>query len=73
MWFVKAKNFNGGGLTLVLSAAEWSRSDLSLNLGVEALERRGAGLLFDRKREDGSEILLWSTSASDAGVSPASD
>jgi hypothetical protein len=70
IWFVKAKDFNGNGLSLLLSTAEWSRADLSLNLSVEALERRGAGLLFDREREDGSKILLWSTSASDSAESP---
>ena len=73
MWFVKAKDLNGNGLTLMLSAVEWSSSDLSLNLGVDALERRGRGLLCDRERSDGTKILLWSTSASDSDEPAASD
>jgi len=60
MWFVRAKDAGGGGLRLLLAGSSWDAEDLQLELDVASLERRGHGLLLDRKRPDGSRFLAWS-------------
>jgi len=60
MWFVRAKDFGGNGLTLLLATADRDLGDLDLELDVAALERRGPGLLLDRDRPNGTTFLVWS-------------
>jgi len=60
MWFVRVKDAGGGGLRLLLASTYWDADDLQLELDVDALERRGPGLLLDRGHEDGTRLLVWS-------------
>lgn len=60
MWFVRAKDFGGNGLVLMLATVDRNLADLDLELDVAALERRGPGLLLDRELPNGTSLLLWS-------------
>jgi hypothetical protein len=60
MWFVRAKDIGGNGLSMFLAAADRDLGDLDLELDVAALERRGPGLLLDRNLPNGTTFLVWS-------------
>ena len=66
MWFVRIKDAGGNGLSLLLSVVEWDLDDLQLELDVAALERRGPALLLDRRKADGSRLLIWSSATSES-------
>lgn len=60
MWFVRAKDLSGNGLSMMLAVADRDLGDLDLELDVAALERRGPGLLLDRNLPNGTTFLVWS-------------
>jgi len=60
-WFVRLKTAASFNLGTMISVARGDWGHLDLSVTFDDLRRRGPGLLLDHRIENGSRILLWTS------------